>query len=357
MKKTRDIQLDFVRVVATFFVMSVHFFLKTGFYKQQIIGWESFVQILFRSLFMTCVPLFIILSGYLLNYRNINIKHFLSIRKVLFQYFLCTILLFLFDVMKGWRVASFRSFVDNLVSFGQYSWYIKKYVLLFIMIPFINTFFRKVKNKKTCQISLLVLAMIILIPTTFELAGVGGQRVCDTLLKISDKLYTVLYYSIGVYYYYYKDEFIVLKSKILLMSLIGTLLTTSAVAYLRYVNNTYLWENWNSYNGIFVFLSATTLFLLLLRVDLSGIKNGVVGKMIEKFSKISIYIYLLSYIFDNIYYEIFEKIDIPVFTTIKYPLIPVLVFVSAYFMGELVNLIFENVDNKFEMIIYKKGKV
>lgn len=93
------------------------------------------------------VPLFIILSGYLLNYRNINIKHFLSIRKVLFQYFLCTILLFLFDVMKGWRVASFRSFVDNLVSFGQYSWYIKKYVLLFIMIPFINTFFRKVKNK------------------------------------------------------------------------------------------------------------------------------------------------------------------------------------------------------------------
>ena len=87
MKKTRDIQLDFVRVVATFFVMSVHFFLKTGFYKQQIIGWESFVQILFRSLFMTCVPLFIILSGYLLNYRNINIKHFLSIRKVLFQYF------------------------------------------------------------------------------------------------------------------------------------------------------------------------------------------------------------------------------------------------------------------------------
>ena len=104
-------------------------------------------------------------------------------------------------------------------------------------------------------------------------------------------------------------------------------------------------------------MSATTLFLLLLRVDLSGIKNGVVGKMIEKFSKISIYIYLLSYIFDNIYYEIFEKIDIPVFTTIKYPLIPVLVFVSAYFMGELVNLIFENVDNKFEMIIYKKGKV
>lgn len=121
----------------------------------------------------------------------------------------------------------------------------------------------------------------------------------------------------------------------------------------------HIWEymNWNSYNGIFVFLSATTLFLLLLRVDLSGIKNGVVGKMIEKFSKISIYIYLLSYIFDNIYYEIFEKIDIPVFTTIKYPLIPVLVFVSAYFMGELVNLIFENVDNKFEMIIYKKGKV
>ena len=78
--------------------------------------------------------------------------------------------------MKGWRVASFQSFVDNLVSFGQYSWYIKKYVLLFIMIPFINTFFRKVKNKKTCQISLLVLAMIILIPTTFELAGVGGGR-------------------------------------------------------------------------------------------------------------------------------------------------------------------------------------
>lgn len=167
----------------------------------------------------------------------------------------------------------------------------------------------------------------------------------------------MLYYSIGVYYYYYKDEFIVLKSKVLLMSLIGTLLTASAVAYLRYVNNTYLWENWNSYNGVFVFLSATILFLLLLRANLSGVKNGVIGKMIGKFSKISIYIYLLSYIFDNIYYEMFEKIDMPIFATIKYPLIPVLVFVSAYFMGELVNLVFKNVDNKFGMIIKKRESI
>ena len=148
-----------------------------------------------------------------------------------------------------------------------------------------------------------------------------------------------------------------LKSKILLMSLMGTLLTASAVAYLRYVNNTYLWENWNSYNGVFVFLSSAILFLLLLRANLSGVKNGLVGKIIEKFSKISIYIYLLSYIFDNIYYEMFEKIDMPVFTTIKYPLIPVLVFVSAYFMGELVNLVFKNVDNKFEMIIKKRESI
>ena len=53
----------------------------------------------------------------------------------------------------------------------------------------------------------------------------------------------------------------------------------------------------------------------------------------------------------------YEKIDMPVFTTIKYPLIPVLVFVSAYFMGELVNLVFKNVDNKFEMIIKKRGSI
>lgn len=38
MKKSRNINLDLIRCLAVFSVISVHFFLNTGFYDEEVIG-------------------------------------------------------------------------------------------------------------------------------------------------------------------------------------------------------------------------------------------------------------------------------------------------------------------------------
>lgn len=202
--------------------MSVHFFLKTGFYKCEISGVSILVPLMFLTLFMTCVPLFIILSGFLLNYRKINLRHFLSLRKILLQYFICTMFLFAFDAIVGWRIISLKSFIENVLTFGQYSWYVKKYVLLFLMMPFINAFFRENESNKIRMTFLAALMVVVLVPSTLEL--LGGTGLSDVLLKVSDKLYPTLYYSVGVYYFYNKGNLSKnCNSKFLLGILMGTL--------------------------------------------------------------------------------------------------------------------------------------
>ena len=81
--KLRDSSLDLIRIIAFMGVISVHFFLNNEFYSQIVLGKRMFIMVLMRSFFMYCVPLFIILSGYLMNKKKISIKFYTGIIKIM----------------------------------------------------------------------------------------------------------------------------------------------------------------------------------------------------------------------------------------------------------------------------------
>ncbi len=62
----RNPALDIIRIVAAFTVLSVHFFLHNGFYYETVQGTSMYIMTLMRTLFSVCVPLFMILTGYLM---------------------------------------------------------------------------------------------------------------------------------------------------------------------------------------------------------------------------------------------------------------------------------------------------
>ena len=66
--KNRNASLDLARLSALFCVVSVHFFLYTGFYVEPCTGWRMYLLTLARCSFMVCIPLFLLLTGYLLSY-------------------------------------------------------------------------------------------------------------------------------------------------------------------------------------------------------------------------------------------------------------------------------------------------
>ena len=87
----RNINLDLIRSFAVFFVLAVHFLLHTNFYFTPVKGIDMLVVIIFRVLFICCVPLFLLLNGYLCNKKELSKKYYTSLFRVLGVYLLCSI--------------------------------------------------------------------------------------------------------------------------------------------------------------------------------------------------------------------------------------------------------------------------
>ena len=75
MKKDRNINLDIIRCVAVLTVICVHFFLHNGYYNIPVLGKKMYIATIMRTAFMVCVPLFLLLTGYLMNKKTLSKKY------------------------------------------------------------------------------------------------------------------------------------------------------------------------------------------------------------------------------------------------------------------------------------------
>ena len=82
-KVKRDLRLDIIRLFALFCVVGVHYFLNSNFYVTPVAGIKMYVMAIFRSFFIICVPLFIMLTGYLMNKKELSKKYYKGIIKIL----------------------------------------------------------------------------------------------------------------------------------------------------------------------------------------------------------------------------------------------------------------------------------
>ena len=92
----RDTSADIIRIIAVFLVICVHFFLMSGFYGQNIDGFEMYPLVTMRTLSEICVPLFMILTGYLMCGKKPNRDYYFKIGKTLFVYIGASIMCALF---------------------------------------------------------------------------------------------------------------------------------------------------------------------------------------------------------------------------------------------------------------------
>ena len=81
--KPRFAGIDIVKILACFFVVSVHFFRNCGFYNTPITPDFGTLAIYGRWLTFTCVPLFMITTGFLMKNKKLSGKYYLGITRVL----------------------------------------------------------------------------------------------------------------------------------------------------------------------------------------------------------------------------------------------------------------------------------
>ena len=147
LKKERDSNMELLRCVAMFLVVLVH----TGFLSLGLPTQEEavndpmsvFMRFLTQSASVVCVNVFVLLSGwYGIRFNKKRLGNFLF--QVLFFSVLIYVVLVAIYPEKYLNVKSLSMvFLLN----GEDYWFVKSYLLLFLLAPFLNGFLEEPKNR------------------------------------------------------------------------------------------------------------------------------------------------------------------------------------------------------------------
>ena len=123
-RKQRSCNLDVIRIFAFLCVVSVHFFLNTNFNSQMIGRKLMLIPVAARSFFLICVPLFLLLSGYLMKNKTFSKSYYLKLFQTLGIYVLASIACAVYAFLSNRESFSFRDAAAGVLSFrtAPYSW-------------------------------------------------------------------------------------------------------------------------------------------------------------------------------------------------------------------------------------------
>lgn len=315
----RDSALDIVRIAAVFSVISVHFFLHNGFYSETVQGFPMFIAVTMRTLFTVCVPLFMILTGYLMSKKELNKKYYSGITKTLVVFVIATIVCMAYKAIAENGQFDFKSLLLSTLDFtgANYSWYIEMYIGLFLIAPFLNLAYNKLESQKHKQILVATFIGITILPSILNIFNFESAQwwanpaSSDEFSKLIPSwwtgFYPVAYYFTGCYLREYK-----LKVKT------GTLALLSAVALLAFaLFNFYRSYGTNFKSGSYIYWNGMESYLLSVFVFilLSRIKTDKFSKETKRtlwsISDLALGIYLISYLFDMLLYPLLNN-NVPV---------------------------------------------
>lgn len=356
--QNRNASMDIIRIVAAFTVLSVHFFLHNGFYSQIVEGVPMYIMVLMRTLFSVCVPLFMILTGYLMSHKTLSRKYYSGISKTLIVFVLATLACMIFKTVHDNEPFSLKSFILGTLDFtgANYSWYIEMYIGLFLLVPFLNLAYNKLKNKRQKQVLVLTLVFLTIIPTLFNIfnfdnpAWWSDPKSSDTFAKLVPSwwmgFYPIAYYFTGCYI---REYGIRLKTRSMLVLFLLAILIFGTFNFYRSYGTTFKSGIYVYWYGFEPYILSVLLFVLLSRIKTDNM-NEKVKFVLWKVSDLALGIYLISYIFDMLVYPVLnEKI-----TTMTDRLPFYFVTVPIVFICSMLASAVLNIAAKYIQIFFKK---
>ena len=351
--KQRNPAMDVVRSFALLCVISVHFFLNSGFYNETVSGFPMFFMVLLRNFFMICVPLFMILSGYLLNTKKISRSYFLKIFQTLGIYLLaslfCAAYRFFFDRENFSFIGSFWGLFN--FSTATYSWYIEMYIGLFLLIPFLNLIYNNLTSQKHKKLLLLVLLILTALPSVLNIWQFLNIQwwIRPSISSNHDYLapdwwigiYPVTFYFIGCYL---KEYTLKIKRSTNLLFILSVALLTGIFNYYRSYGSVFQNGKWNEYCSLLVTVQATLVFNYLSTKDYSSLGSKT-RKVLSKVSAWTLGAYLSSWVFDTAFYGILCRWEpVMVKRILYFPLIVFCVFVCSVLASALLNFVYNGAE-------------
>lgn len=308
--------IDIVKILAVFMVVCVHTYLHDGMYYEPINGTKYILPVMCRWISYTCVPLFMISTGYLMKNKKLTGKYYFGLVKIIVIYVAVSIICMRFkyneygtDYSDSWSVV--KGFFE--FSHANYAWYVNYYISLFLFIPFLNLAFNGLETKGKRLILVVTVVVFTVFARSFFLGFDNTNQIRPLPNYVSANWY-LAYYFTGAFIREYPPKRN-LRNKMLVLS--GLAVSTCFITWSTYkqsIANTegkqiFTSYHFNEYGSYPVYLMTVFIFLLLFDITT---KNKVIKFILRQVAGATFATYLISYIFDAKYYVAFNQ---------KYPVI------------------------------------
>lgn len=363
-KKERNVSLDIIRIIAFSMVVYTHFFMYTGFYKMEIVGTQAFWMSVVRCNGISCIPMFLFLTGYLMKERTLSGKYYKGLRNTLVTYMLASAACYIFDCNYAQEEMSFTGYLKGLLGFtsADYSWYIEMYIGLFLMIPFLNIIWKNLTEKKHRIILIASLFFLTVAPQVVNTFAIGVEGWWqqpsmseEYFLIIPEWWVRLLPFTCYFTGCYIREYGVKINRWLNLILIFATSIGFGAYSYYRSTPGIFLRGNWQNNASPFVFLLAFLIFVFIINLNLK-VTSTAVKKISSTVAELSLGAYLVSCIFDQIVYDRLNEITqnaVP-FSYLWFvaPLIISLSLLTAFVINLITKLILK-IDSGIELLISK----
>ena len=358
--QNRNPAMDILRIVAVLCVISIHFFYHTGYYSTTADNVPMYFATVLRTLFSVCVPLFMILSGFLLCNKTLKKGYYSGIRKTIIVYILVAIACIIYKSCNGSYTLTTLTFFTGIFDFtgANYSWYIEMYIGLFLIVPFLNIIYKSLDSRKQKNILVITLIAITILPSLFNAFKFDSYEwwanpAADTdTQKLMPSwwvgIYPITYYFTGCYIREYGTK---IKNVFLIIALVIAIFGFGTFNFYRCYGSTFTTANYVYWYGIEPYVMSVLIFLIISKLKLENI-NVKAKFVLWKISDLVLGTYLVSFIFDSIYYYEILNINTPDFYA-RFPFMPLMVlwvFVSALLSSAILNIIAAGIEFCWEKI-------
>lgn len=355
--------IDIIKILAAFFVVSIHFFLYSGVYYVPIQSKEYIAPIAMRWLVYTCVPLFMIATGYLMKNKKFSGKYYLGLIKIIVIYIVVSIPCMMKDKEVFNKEFTPWTTLKGFLEFtnAQYSWYVNFYIALFLLIPFLNLAFNGLENKKQHLALVITITTLTIVARSFYI-GFDRETQSRLIPDYLNALWPLAYYYVGAFIHEYPIKKKTTGKLIAFVILVADMIFLTMSTYNQTINNTFdenpdfhyrfLSYHFNDYGTYPIFIAAVCIFVLLCDIKTT---NKVVKFILRQLGNTTLALYLLSYVFDRKIYPDFSEKYPDILDRCKHCFEPIgYVFIHALFWA----LIIQNVyDIIFSIIKIASSKI
>ena len=338
----RNINIDIIKVVSLLLVIGVHFFLYTKFYSIDY-AFVSIPFIAIRNICMACVPLFIVVTGYLNKDKTWNRKYYLNIGRIYLLYSLAIFILTLVDNKYTINTTIFKTVLINILKYKYYGWYINMYVGLMLIAPIINVAFKNMEDS-TRKHAILNIILAIVVPVTLLnlFSSIRYSILSYVLPNWWYYSWPLLYYIMGLWFSYNKN--ILNRNSKSTLRLLAITSILSALVY--YIFHIYI--ETGLHINIFIVIITTCIFSWLLNLEINV--NSKLRPAIIFVSNNTLLAYLLSYIVDNITYPFVNQITNMNMRFSLFPVIVVLNFILTIILVIIVRIILSALSKSIKFV-------